>query len=208
MYKFITVIQYLSLAYQAYHCSAMLLCSPVSVSLCLHLLAISDLLFFSTRAPQPSFTVLLSCCTHALRFLCFSLLCSVCHLHSMHHSSFCVSAVAHSSFYMPESLSTSATLISSLFSILIVSMHLVHALSLCFCMLSPCRVLCLIIIATLQLLWQLNPCIHHHWVLCRDSFASPVVETLRLLYSQSSSTSSLHSTGRFLETLQLLWQSH
>jgi hypothetical protein len=32
----------------------MLLCSPVSVSLCLHLLGISDLLFFSTRAPQPS----------------------------------------------------------------------------------------------------------------------------------------------------------
>jgi hypothetical protein len=65
----------------------MLLCSPVSVSLCLHLLAFSDLLFFSTRAPQPSFTVSLSCCTHPLRFLCLCLLCSVCHVHSMHHSS-------------------------------------------------------------------------------------------------------------------------
>ena len=81
------MIQYLSLAYQAYHCSAMLLCSPVSVSLCLHLLAISDLMFFSTRSPQPSFSVSLSFYTHALCFLCFFLLCSVCHVHSMHHSS-------------------------------------------------------------------------------------------------------------------------
>jgi hypothetical protein len=27
-------------------------------------------------------------------------------------------------------------------------------------------VLCVIIIVTLQLLWQFNPCVHHHWVLC------------------------------------------
>jgi len=97
----------------------------------------------------------------------------------------CIPAATHSSFYVPESLSTTAT-ISSLFCIHTVSMHLVHALSPCFCMLSPCRVLCLIIIATLQLLWKLNPCIHHYWVLCRDSFASPTVETLHLLcYSQA-----------------------
>ena len=51
-----------------------------------------------------------------------------------------------------------------------------------FCMSSSCRVLCLIIIATLQLLWQLNPCVHHHWVLFWDSFTCLVVETLRLLY--------------------------
>jgi hypothetical protein len=87
IYKFITVIQYLSLAYQAYHCSTMLLCSPVSVSLYLHILAISDILFLSTRAPQPSFSVSLSFYTHALRFLCFCLLCSVFHVYSMHHSS-------------------------------------------------------------------------------------------------------------------------
>jgi hypothetical protein len=81
------VIQYLSLAYQAYHCSAMLLFSPVSVSLCLHLLAFFDLMFFSTREPQPSFTASLSCCTHTLHFLCLFLLCSMCHVHSMHRSS-------------------------------------------------------------------------------------------------------------------------
>ena len=56
----------------------------------------------------------------------------------------------------------------------------------CFCMLSPCRVLFQIIIVTLQFLWRLNPCIHHHWVLFRDSFASPTVETLHLLcYSRA-----------------------
>jgi hypothetical protein len=65
----------------------MLLCSPISVSLCFHLLAIFDLPFFSTRAPQPSFSVSLSYCTHALHFLCFCLFCSVRHLPSMHHSS-------------------------------------------------------------------------------------------------------------------------
>ena len=65
----------------------MLLFSLVSMSLCLHLLAFSDLLFFSTRAPHPSFTASLSCCTPPLCFLCLYLLCSVCHVHSMHHSS-------------------------------------------------------------------------------------------------------------------------
>jgi hypothetical protein len=65
--------------------------------------------------------------------------------------------------------------LSSLFYILIVSVQLVHAFS-------PCRVLCLIIIATLQLLWQLDPCVHHHWVLSRDSLAYLTVETLCLLY--------------------------
>jgi hypothetical protein len=65
--------------------------------------------------------------------------------------------------------------LSSLFYILIVSMQLVHAFS-------PCRVLFPIIISTLQLLWQLDTCVHHQWVLSRDSLASLVVETLRLLY--------------------------
>jgi hypothetical protein len=80
-------MQCLSLDYQAYHYSAMLLCSPVSVSLCLHLLSSFDLLFFSTREPQPSFPASLSCCTLPLRFLCLCLLFSMCHVHSMHHSS-------------------------------------------------------------------------------------------------------------------------
>jgi hypothetical protein len=88
------------------------------------------------------------------------------------------------SFYTPESFST--TPISSLFCILIVSVHLVHAISPCFCIFSPSPVLCLIIMPTLQLLWQFNACVHHHWVLFRDSFTSPAVETLCLLcYSRA-----------------------
>jgi hypothetical protein len=79
----------------------MLLCSPVSVSLCLHLLSFFDLLFFSTRAPQPSFTASLSCCTPPLHFLCLCLLCSMCHVHLMHHSSspcfrYCTLLLLHS----------------------------------------------------------------------------------------------------------------
>jgi hypothetical protein len=132
----------------------MLICSPVSVSLCLHLLVISDLLFFSTRAPQPSFSVSLSCCTPPCAFCAtaFYALCPLCIQCTI--PLLCIPAAAHSSFYTPESLLTTATCISSLFNILIVSVHLVHAISPCFCMLSPCRVLCLIIIATLQLLWR------------------------------------------------------
>jgi hypothetical protein len=94
---------------------------------------------------------------------------------------FCTFQLLHSaSFYTPESCST-ATPISSLFCIHIVSVHLVHAIPPCFYMLFPSQVLCLIIMPTLQLLWQLNTCVHHHWVLFQDSFASPAVETLRLL---------------------------
>jgi hypothetical protein len=151
--KLITVIQYLSLAYQTYHCSTMLLCSPVSVSFCLHLLGISDLLFFSTRAPQPSFSVLLSCSTHSLHFLCFCLLCSMCHVHSMLHSSSlyfscCSLLLLHSRIPLNNNN-------THLFSVL-------HTYSLCApCACCPtmllhalsCRVLYLFIMETLQLLW-------------------------------------------------------
>jgi hypothetical protein len=93
---------------------------------------------------------------------------------------FCAFQLLHSaSFSTPKSFST--TPLSSLFCILIVFVPLVHAISPCFYMLSPSQVLCLIIMPTLQLLWPLNACVHHHWVLFRDSLASPVVETLRLL---------------------------
>jgi hypothetical protein len=109
----------------------------------------------------------------------FSSLCTICLQCTI--PLLCISVATHSSFYTPQSLSTT-TPISSLFNILIVSVHLVHAISPCFCTLSPCQVLCLIIIATLQLLWKLNPCVHHHWVLCQDSFASPAVENICLLW--------------------------
>jgi hypothetical protein len=102
-----------------------------------------------------------------LSVLCFyCTLCSVPHVPSMHHSSSVpfscctLSPSTHLNHSQPPT-------ISSLFCILIVFVHLVHPYPRCFCMLyTPCRVLCLIIIATLQLLWWLNPCIHHHWVLC------------------------------------------
>jgi hypothetical protein len=142
------MIQYLSLAYQAYHYSVMLHCSPVSVPLCLHLLAFSDFLFFSTREPQPSFTISLSCCTPPCAFyassfyaLCaFSIPCTIPLLF--------ISAAAHSSFYTPQSISTTTPL-SSLFCMLIIYVHLVHAFSPCFCILSPFQVLSLIIPSTL-----------------------------------------------------------
>jgi len=151
--KLITVIQYLSLAYQTYHCSIKLLFSPVSVCLCLHLLGIFDLLFLSTRAPQPSFSVLLSCSTHSLHFLWFFLLCSMHHVHSMLHSSSlyfscCKLLLLHS--WIPLNNNN-----PHLFSIL-------HTYSLCApCACCPtmlmhplsCRVLYLFIMETLLLLW-------------------------------------------------------
>ena len=85
----------MSLSYQAYHCSAMLLCSPVSVSLYLHLLAFSNLLFFSTRVPQPSFTVSLSCCTQTCAF-CSSAFYALCAMSiQCTIPLLCISASAH-----------------------------------------------------------------------------------------------------------------
>jgi hypothetical protein len=116
------VIQYLSLAYQAYYYSSMLLCSPVSVSLCFHLLALSDLLFFSTIAPQPSFTVLVIhlCSLLLLRFM----LCVPYPTYAPFL--FYAFQLLHSSpFYTPKSHLTTSP-ISSLFCIIIVSVHLMH----------------------------------------------------------------------------------
>ena len=149
--KLITVIQYLSLAYQAYHYSAILLFSPLSMSLCLYLLAIFDLLFFSTRAPQPSFSVSLSCYTHALCFLCFFLLCSVCHVHSMHHSSSlyfscCTLLLLHS--WIPLNNNNQLFFILPSYSLCAPCASPMRNYFSC----SSCRVLCLIIIATLQLI--------------------------------------------------------
>jgi hypothetical protein len=133
------------MAYQSHHCSATLLCSPVSVSLCLHLLVLYDLLLFSTSAPQPSFTIsaMHLCSLLLLHFmLCILFLFSELRL-------FCV-------FQLLPTTSISPCVIP-LYS----STHLfffLHSYSLCApcashmrnasaC--SSCRVLCLIIIATL-----------------------------------------------------------
>jgi hypothetical protein len=109
------------------------------------------------------------------------------------------SAAALSSFFTHESPSTVATTSnsnnnhpSSPYHVFMASVHLVHAI---FAIPlhahttpipSTSQVLCVIIIMTLQLLWQFNPCVYHHSVLSRDSFFSLAVETLRLLcYSRA-----------------------
>jgi hypothetical protein len=125
------------MAYRSHHCSTTLHCS-VCISVFYTLLVLSILF--------P--------------------LCSLRHVPSMHHFPsvhfyYCTlppsSHLNHPQPQQPQ--------ISSLLCILIVSVQLVHAFSPCLCMLYPCRVLCLIIISTLQLLWQFDPCVHHHWVL-------------------------------------------
>jgi hypothetical protein len=92
----------------------------------------------------------------------------------------CNSAAALSSFFIQESPSTTTTTtnshsnsnpISSLYHVFIASVHLVHAV---FAMplhadsaplSSTSRVLCLIIIVTLQLLWWFAPRVQHHCML-------------------------------------------
>jgi hypothetical protein len=157
------MMQYLSLTYQAYHCSAMLLCSPISMSLSLYIF-LRFLIFCFSLQEHLSLPLLSHCIVaHIPCSFCASSFYAMCTMSIQSTIPIlCISAATHSSFYTPESHSMTTTLISSLFCMLIVSVHLVHAISPCFCMLSPCRVLCLIIIATLQLLLQLNPCVHHH----------------------------------------------
>jgi hypothetical protein len=92
----------------------------------------------------------------------------------------CYSAAALSSFFTHESPSPTTTTtnsysnnnpISSLYRVFIASVHLVHAM---FAMplhadsaslSSTSRVLCLIIIVTLQLLWWFAPRVQHHCML-------------------------------------------
>jgi hypothetical protein len=94
---------------------------------------------------------------------------------------FCAFQLLHSvSFYTPQSLSTPP--ISSLFCILIVSVHLVHPYPRCFCMLyTPCRVLYLIIIATLQLLLVVKPMCPSSLGVMPRFLSLSIVETLHLL---------------------------
>jgi hypothetical protein len=101
----------------------MLLFSPVSVSIYMHLLALYDLLFFSISAPQPSFTVLvMHLCS--LLLLCF-ILCASCPFYEPFL--FCAFQLLHStSFYTPGSLSTTANFFYVLHFIICV--HLLHPL--------------------------------------------------------------------------------
>jgi hypothetical protein len=121
--------------------------------------------------------------------------------------------------------------ISSLYRVLIASVHLVHAM--CTIPLhthtapisSTSLVLCLIIMVTLQLLWQFSHAFsitgcyaeipQPLWKLRLFVFSGIVELILSVSITGSnpiqlsiSSTNHLHSTGRFLVTLQLLWKSH
>jgi hypothetical protein len=201
--KLITVIQYLSLAYQTYHCSAMLLCSLYQcLSVCIFL---GFLIFCFSLQEHLNLPLVSHClaphmpcafCASAFYALCaMSIQCSIPLL--------CISAAAHSSFYTPESLSTTTT---HLFSVL-------HTYSLCApCACYPamllhalsCRVLYLFIIATLQLLWQLDPsvnCLYEqssfHWQIPRDSSAPLAItqKSLRVLWQKPSVVSSSYTVN-------------
>jgi hypothetical protein len=147
------------MAYQPCRCSVTLLC-PVCISVFCTPLALSVLLPFMLYAPYPFNAPFLDCAFLLLR---------------------------SASLHTPEFSCTVTTPISSLFHILIVSVLFVHAI---FAMplhahstpnSSTSRVLCLIIIVTLQLLRQFFPRVQHHWVFCLDFSASLAVEALRLL---------------------------
>jgi hypothetical protein len=166
----------------------------------------------------------MSRCTPSLRFMFFCLLCSVCHVPSMHHSC----SVHFSYCTLPPSTHLNNSLqhpISSLFFVFILCVHLLHPL---FTML-------------LHALPMSSALPDHH----RNSSTSLAVKPmspsslgivprfLSLSSSQDSSSSlsqsssfpllqfqaptvlhlsiasmnSLHATGRCLETLHLFWQS-
>jgi hypothetical protein len=136
----------------------------------------------------------------------------------------CISVVAHSSFYTPESLSTT-TLISSLFCILIVSVHLVHPCAQCFCMLLMSSALpdhyynssaSLVVkpmrpssLGVMLRFLRLSSSRDSSSSLLQSSSTSLLqLQASTLFHLSIASMTSLHSTGRFLETLQLLWQLH
>ena len=167
------MIQYLSMAYRSYHCSATLLCSTC-ISVFLH-------------TPLTLYVVFL--------------LCSVHHIPSMHHSSsvhFDYYTLPPSTRINP-SQQQNPSLLYSAYLYYLCTFFVLHAQCLCmlfnvprFCSLGcslplqfflyfahssintlslfymfySCRVLYLIIMEIPYLFWWLCPCVHHHWVLC------------------------------------------
>jgi hypothetical protein len=204
----------------------MLLCSPVLVYLWLHLLALSDLLFSSTRAPQPSFIVSLSCWTHPCAF-CASTFYALCAISIQYTIPLlCILTTTHSSFSTPEILSTNNK--PHLFFVQ-------HTYSLC----APFAGYLAMLLHALPMLSALpdHHCNSSSSLAVKPMFPSSMGVIPRFLHLsnsrdssfsllQSSSTSllqlqasnlfhlsiasmhSLHSTRRCLETLQFLWQSH
>jgi hypothetical protein len=200
----------------------MLLCSPVLVSLCLHLLAFFDLMFLSTRAPQPSFTVSLSCFTHPCTF-CASTFYAMCSIYIQCTISLLyISVVAHSSFFTLEItlhnhnphiffvLHTSILYTPCAYSLVMllhdISMSISlpdhHCNSSTYLAVKPMLPSSLVVMPRFL-----------HLSSSQDSLSSLLqLRSTSLLQLQAStlfhlsitSITSLHSTGRFLETLQLL----
>jgi hypothetical protein len=232
IYKFITVIQYLSMAYRSYHYSATLLCSTC-ISVFLHT-------------------------PHTLYVFLPFILCVPCPFNAPFL--FCAFWLLHSaSFNTHKSLSTT-TPISSLFCIFILFVHLIHppcivplhalqrAIVLFIELFTPTSIFSLLrsikrqhTLFVLHVLLVSSPLPHHYGnsssflavipmhssslgVMLRFLSLSSSRDSLSYL-SQSRSSSllqlqasmlfhlsitsmnSLHSTGRFLETLQILWRS-
>jgi len=149
------------MAYLTYHCSAPLRCSVHLISFLLWSFVLSVLLLFKLYAPYPFSTKILFCSIQLLHSDSSS--------HVNHHSK-TPKATANSN--------RNNNLISSLYRVFIASVHLVHAV---FAMplhadsaplSSTSRVLCLIIIMTLQLLWWFTPRVQHHCMLYWDSSVS------------------------------------
>jgi hypothetical protein len=140
------------MAYLTYHCSAAFRCSVCLIAFLLTSLALSVLLLFMLCAQCPF--------TAQFLFSALQLLHSPpsSHMNCLHQQ-------------QSQQPPTTNNPISSLYHVFIDSVHLVHAM---FAMplhadsvslSSTSRVLCLIIIVTLQLLWWFAPCLQHHCTL-------------------------------------------
>jgi hypothetical protein len=141
------------MAYRYHHCSVALRFS-VYINVFCTLLVLSVLLPFMLSAPCP-FNAPFPLCTFLLLRFAY--------------------------FFTPQSHPTTTTLISSLFYILIVSMLLVNALCTKLLHALPISSALPHHHANSSAFVVANACVHHHWVLFRDSFTSPVVKNLHLL---------------------------
>jgi hypothetical protein len=131
------VIHYLTMAYQSYHCSAMLLCSTC-INVFLLSIFLHFLFFFSVSACAPRISLPLSYMyIYSIFFFC--VLCSVHHFHSMHYASSVhfIYCAQHASTHMNN-------------------YHKKKPSLLFFYVYLSCQVLCQIIQATLHILWKLS----------------------------------------------------
>jgi hypothetical protein len=142
-------------------------------------------MMFNNGLPDSSMLCCISllCLPHCLSahitcIVCSSAFYAICTM-SIHYTVplLCNSTDALSSFFTHESPSPTTTTensnhnnnhFSSLYHVCIAYVHLVHAIftiplhAHTVPISSTSQVLCVIIIVTLQLLWQFNPCVYHH----------------------------------------------